>query len=249
MTPRLPKILEHMAESRLGISCTVTEVVYFHANLKRVRFRGDLGMETFVPGQEVKFRVSEDEFRHYTPTFFDLETGVFDVLFYLQGDGPGAHWASALKAGDTARMLRTAGKMRLVAHNRYHFFFGDETSLGLFRCLKEAVHQKGHEYLGILELAEGSFGWPEKLDVSVDLVPRSGDELPAQEAIDYLNDLHGLLWKTWKKASFYLAGRAASIEAFREALLSRGVSNDQISTHAYWSDGKKGYAQLLSSRQ
>lgn len=246
MTPRLPKILEDMAESRLGTSCTVTDVVYLHASLKRVRFKGDLGTETFVPGQEVKFRVCEDEFRHYTPTFFDLEKGVFDVLFYLQGDGPGSVWASALQAGDTARMLRTAGRMRLAPDNRYHFFFGDETSLGLFRCLKEAVHQKGHEYLGILELAEGSFNWPEKLDVSVDLVSRSADQRPAQEAIAYLNDLHGLLWQTWMKASFYLAGRAASIEAFRQALLARGVSSGMISTHAYWSDGKKG---VMNSRQ
>lgn len=236
--PRLPKLLADIGEKRLGIPCRVTDTVYLHATLKRVRFQGDL--KSFVPGQVAEFRVSANDFRHYTPTYFNGEKGICDILFYLHNKGPGSRWASALEAGQEVKMLRAGGEMTLAPDNRYHFFFGDETSLGLFRCLKEAVHRQGQEYLGILELNEEATCWPEKLDLSVDTVVKSTHQGPAHEAIAYLNDLHGLLWKTWMKASFYLAGRAASVQAFREALLARGVCSDRIGTYAYWSDGKKG---------
>jgi NADPH-dependent ferric siderophore reductase len=238
--PRLPKILADIGEKRLGIPCTVTDTVYLHATLKRVRFQGDLTRKSFVPGQVTEFRVSPNDFRHYTPTLYDPEKGICDILFYLHDKGPGSRWASALEVGHRVNMLRPGGRMQLAADNRYHFFFGDETALGLFRYLKEAVHGNGQEYLGILELNEEATCWPDKLDLSVDIVPKSIHEQPASEAVAYLNGLHGLLWKTWMHAAFYLAGRAASIQVFRKALLARGVSSKRISTYAYWSDGKRG---------
>lgn len=237
--PRLPKLLADWGE-KMGVPCSVTATEFLDRDLKRVRFEGNFRKIAFIPGQVTEFRVSANDFRHYTPSFFDADNGICDVLFYLHGKGPGSEWASNLCVGKTTRLLGFGGRMKLSAVNKYHFFFGDETSIGLFHCLKAAIHQNGDEYLGLLELNEEAALWPQKVDLWVDTVLRSPDHEPAAQAIAYLNDLDARVWNTWKNAVFYLAGRAASIQTFRKELLVKGVYSNQIRALPYWADGKRG---------
>lgn len=239
--PRLPRILADLGEKGFGQPCSVRETTYIDKALKKVRFEADLQKAAFMPGQVTEFRVGPNDFRHYTFAHFDPRLGIYDIFFYLHDEGPGSKWASALEAGQTVKMLGVGGKMKLASDSRRHFFFGDETALGLFHCLKNAIETNGQEYLGILELDEDSKRWPEMIGLSVDTVSKATHpDKPADEAVSYLNDLNGTLWKTWVNASFYLAGRAASIQAFRKALLARGVRSANISTYPYWSEGKIG---------
>jgi NADPH-dependent ferric siderophore reductase len=243
--PTAPKWLGDTMElvlSRQMHPVVVSAVNYLDSIFKRVRFEGDLRGSGFAPGQVVQLRVSDTDYRHYTPSFFDEKNGVCDILFYLHGQGPGSDWARQLAVGQTIRLRGPGGRLRYDAAAKHHFFFGDETAIGLFRCLKDAVNENNQEYLCVLELDEGNRTFPERSDLTAEVVAKSS-EIPAFGAIQVLDAISppdSVFWDVWKHATFYLAGRAQSIQAFRKKLKSFGVSGSQIRTQAYWADGKKG---------
>ena len=232
-------------ESVLGSqmhAVTVSEVTYMDPRLKRVRFRGDLSGTRFLPGQVVQLRVSDTEYRHYTPSFFDKENGVCDVLFYLHGKGPGSEWAEGLCEGQTLKLRGPGGRLKYNSSSKYHFMFGDETSIGLFECIKDAVNSNNQEYLCILELENEFVNWPDFAKLSAEVVSKT-TENPASEAIAILASVsttESVFWDVWRDATFYLAGRAKSIQYFRKALKERGISGSQIRTEPYWEEGKRG---------
>jgi NADPH-dependent ferric siderophore reductase len=235
----LSEIQQHLTEIEFGIPCVVTYTEYIAPRLKRVRFEGDFLRMPFFPGHAIGFRVGRHDFRHYTPVFADGENGICEVLFYLHGHGPGSRWAASLNAGQHAWLSGTS-QTRLLTDNHYHFFFGDETSLGLFRHMKNVIDDRGDEYLGILELDKDALHWPEVVGLSVETVIRSGEYPPASEAISCLQELDERLWRNWKHATFYLAGSSASVRAFRLALIIEGVNDRAIKSCPYWAEGKHG---------
>ena len=222
-----------------GHPVEIVEAEYLDEHLKRVRFSGDLSKTDFRNGQVVEFRVSDTDFRRYTPSFYDGELGLCDVFFYLHGRGPGSDWASGLKKGDETRLMGPGGDMWFQPMATHHFFFGDESSIGLCQNLKSAVQQNDREYLCLLELDAKHCHWPGIAGLNAEVVGKS-DKAPAEEAISSLNDLNGNFWEVWKPATYYLSGRARSIEAFRSMLIDTGVPARQIINHPYWSEGKKG---------
>ncbi len=217
----------------------VASTQYLAPQLKLVRLVGDLQRTTFEPGQVIEFRINERDFRHYTPMRYDVRKGICELLFYLHRKGPGSAWAEALQPGDEVRLMGPGGRLKFKPGTGFHFFFGDETGLALFSQLQSVVHARDEEYLCLMELDDPHFSWPGLVDLEAEKVKKSQDA-PAQEAIEWLDDLPPFLWNTWQDAHFYLCGRAASIKNFRQGLLRRGVSGKQISSQPYWADQKRG---------
>ncbi|MCD9016534.1 SIP domain-containing protein [Parachryseolinea silvisoli] len=138
--------------------------------------------------------------------------------------------------GDTMNDLLSRSLYR--ADSKYHFFFGDETSLRLFSSLTRKIHANSQEYFGVLELREACTELPEQAGLMLDVVPRSN--IPAAHAIHYVETLHERVWHVWHTAAFYLAGNTHSIKAFRKALLDMGVDAKNIIVQPYWAEGKEG---------
>jgi NADPH-dependent ferric siderophore reductase len=243
--PKAPKWLGDTIETMFSSHVhpvVVSEVNYIDQRLKKVRFEGDLSRIDFAPGQVVQLRVSDTEYRHYTPSFFDRENGVCEVLFYLHGQGPGSDWADKLKTGQTVKFRGPGGRLKYNRSAKYHFLFGDETSIGLFQCIKEAVDQNRQEYLCVMELEEAFANWPDSARLSAEVVSKSLEN-PAADAIQILDSVStpdSVFWEVWKDATFYLAGRAKSIQSFGKKLRELGVSGRQIRTEPYWAEGKAG---------
>ncbi len=219
--------------SHLFHTVQVTGTSLLSPQLKLITMQGELSDMRFVPGQDIKIRVTDLDFRHYTPTFFDKEKGLCQLLIHLHGKGPGSEWAENLKSGDQVKLFRPDGGMRFDNEASHHFFFGDETSIGLFNLLKERALEEDKEYFGVLELSEENQDALSKLRLMLDTVQSHPDN-PAGEAIAWMEDMHPDCWAAWKNARFYLAGRVASIQRFRKYLRQRGVSSRQISSDAYW---------------
>jgi NADPH-dependent ferric siderophore reductase len=218
---------------------TVTEVEYIHANLKRVTFTGDFSTVDFKLTQAVAFRVDDIHYRNYTPNFFDSEAGICSVCFFLHGNGPGSAFASRLNVGDKLKMMGPRGKSLYDEGSKYHFFFGDETSLGLFNSLKNAIHANQQEYLGVLTLHPDLFALPDKLDLMLDVVPKD-KAMPYEHSAAYVSGLHGKLWEVWQAGIFYLTGNAHAIKGIRKILLNKGVPSRNIRAQAFWAEGKEG---------
>lgn len=239
--PKLPKwIGDFMESSFINKFCpvTITHIEYLHPQIKLIRFEGDFSAVRFKEGQAIIFRISEREFRNYTPYYFDSETGVCDVLFHLNSNGSGSRYMNSLETGETLLMGLPRGLNILKKTSKYHFFFGDETTLGLFKSLKVEIDKQEQNYIGVLEMDGGIEDVPEKMGLLIDVVPKSATH--AERAINFLNELDEIIWTLWKSGTFYLMGNASSIQNFRKALRTRGISNAQIITQPYWAEGKCG---------
>lgn len=242
--PKVPEWLGNTFDavfSRMMHTVTVTGTEFPAQALKKIRFEGDFNRLKYSPGHAIAFRVDHTNYRNYTPSYFDAEKGICDVLFYLHNRGPGSRFAQNLQTGDTIRMIEPRGKTMYDETNKYHFFFGDETSLGLFNDLKNRINANNQNYLGILELDKSYQSLPEKLGLSLDVVSKATRQAPAAEAIDcLLNEFPEDIMELWTDAVFYLTGNAQSIQAFRKALLEKGIKSRNIRTQAYWAEGKTG---------
>jgi NADPH-dependent ferric siderophore reductase len=93
-----------------------------------------------------------------------------------------------------------------------------------------------------MELEEAFANWPDSARLSAEVVSKSLEN-PAADAIQILDSVStpdSVFWEVWKDATFYLAGRAKSIQSFGKKLRELGVSGRQIRTEPYWAEGKAG---------
>jgi NADPH-dependent ferric siderophore reductase len=221
--PTLPVFIADLVEPRFSTPVTVLSASMLGPRLKRVRFSSAaLKRVAFRPGQEIEFRVSPREFRHYTPAYFDAANGTLDVVFFLHGLGPGSAWASALQVGSEANLLGPGGGVRV--RQEPLVLCGDETSLGLFESLSRTLraHVVVEEALGaVLSSA------------SVTPLGRVGER--------------GTVLAAWAQtaevphaATWVLAGHAGTIQRVRSALIERGIPRATIVSRPYWASGKRG---------
>lgn len=216
--------LENLMASKF-LTVKVTEVEYLSREVKRVRFEGDLSKADFHMGYAVSFRVSALDHRDYTPVVFDRFKGYCEIIFHIHGNGPGSAFADKLQTGDVMKMLMPRGRKLYRSGSAFHFFFGDESSIGTCYSLM----QEG-DCGGILELDEVNWEVPGKLGMRADVVHKHHDEMAAALDKYVLN----------KDATYVLTGKASSIQAFRKLLRERGVSGSQMIIKAYWVAGKSG---------
>ena len=240
--PRIPSWLANTMEKLISnkiYEVTVIETRMLSLNLKLVTFSGDFSGAKLAHGSEVLFRVNANEYRHYTLSAFDEETQSCSVIFYLNRRGPGFAFAVNVQKGDQLRMIVDAAHVRYNEHSNQHFFFGDETSMGLYESFGERVLKRDEEYFGILELEEDNFDALDHIRLRIDAVPANADA-PADNAIAWMENMHPKCWEMWKGATFYLTGRAKSVQHFKQYLKQRGVGFKQIITMPYWEIGKVG---------
>ena len=78
--------------------------------------------------------------RAYTPRRWDADRGELDIDVALHGHGPGAVWASSVKAGDTAVISgRAGGAYFPEADVGWYLIGGDETALPAIATVVEAL--------------------------------------------------------------------------------------------------------------
>ncbi|MDR7129564.1 NADPH-dependent ferric siderophore reductase [Algoriphagus sp. 4150] len=242
--PKVPKWMADAMQSLFSgmyhpVQVTATEEL--EERLRRVRFEGDFSgsKRAFVPGNVIEFRVSDTEFRHYTPSYFDPKAGVCEVLFYLHGKGPGSKWVADLKVGETLNLLGPGGKIGYNASSQNHIAFGDETSLGSFACIEAEAKQQRHSFYSIAELDKENKHWPKALQLETTVVEKD-KEMKAIETIRYLDGYLANYSREKASTTFYLTGNAKSISGVKKFLISRGFESKQIRTEPYWSEGKTG---------
>lgn len=240
--PSIPKWLADAMEKLSNgfyTTVTVSDIHYLAPALKLVRFEGNFSQLEFMAGKVIEFRVSDTDFRHYTPAFFDREKGICEVLFYLHQQGPGSLWADNLQVGNKLKMIGPGGKMSYQPAFSHHIVFGDETSLGLMEALYLAITTSKQECLCLAELEQAHFSWAGYLQAPLVTVKKSPDNA-ATHAIDWLNQCKHTAWLNRDQAFFYLTGQARSIQQLNRFLTTSGVSSKQIKTYPYWAEGKKG---------
>jgi NADPH-dependent ferric siderophore reductase len=239
--PRVPKWVADAMESVFSNQVkkvVVSEITYMNPYLRKITFKGSFSSVKFKLGQAIAVRVNETNFRNYTPSYWNSEDGVFQVIFHLHGNGPGSNYISNLHLNDIVTVALPRGFDVYREEHKYHFFFGDETTIGLFESLQSSIEAHGQEYIGILELNKDTLSSRIHTNSGLEVVMSSIDK--AQNAISFLEKLPDRVWELWKNGAFYLMGNGQSIQRFRNALKSKGVNTTNIKTQAYWVEGKLG---------
>jgi len=240
--PRAPKWAADLMENAFSNKfrkVTVVDTEYLSPTLRKIRFAGDFSTVNFGIGQAVLFRVDNENYRNYTPSLLESQAGICEIVFHVHNKGPGSQFVAKLEKGDTLRIGLPRGFNLHQKESRYHFFFGDESTLGFFQSLKNEIHARQQNYFGVLELDSSAIGALDKLGLMIDVVQKSSTT-HAGNAIRFLSGLDESLLSLWKTGTFYLMGNAQSIQHFRKALRARGVSQRSIITQPYWAEGKAG---------
>lgn len=152
---------------------------------------------------------------------------MFPISKYIT-DSSEARENIGIPGAEDGKLIQTAEvKNWYNMQTTHHFFVGDESTIELFNVLKEIALQNGHEYFGVLEIHPDYEAVLTMLKLLVDQVPEMPGE-PAQNAIIWTEDMHPNCWAAWQNATFYLAGGATLINTFRQYLLQKKISSQQI---------------------
>ena len=239
--PKVPKWVADAMESifsGLSREVIITDIEHLNPFIKKITFKGDIKNVKFKIGWAVAIRVDDTNFRNYTPSYWNGETGIFEIIFHLHGNGPGSHYIFGLQVNDTLNVGLPRGYDFYRKEHNYHFFFGDETTIGFFESLKNVIEENSQNYIGILELDNSTLQHGIKTECVLDTVSASSNK--AENAIALLKNLPQQVWELWKNGAFYLMGNGKSIQNFRKALKEKGVSSRNIITQPYWVEGKIG---------
>jgi NADPH-dependent ferric siderophore reductase len=240
--PTVPKWVADQMENLLPSKYLDVEVlgtIKYSPEIKKITFRADLTGIDFYPGSPMFFRANDRGLRHYTPSAFDRGSRTFDILFHLHGNGPASNLAARLLQGDQLKVSVPGGKKLYDKDKKFHFFFGDETSLGFYTALLSEMDKNNQWAWGIFELNEINRNIPKDLGYDVKTVLRTPDE-PAREAIALLEACKATEPELFIKSIFYLTGNIASVQRFRTELKNHGISAKNIKVQGYWSEGSVG---------
>lgn len=237
--PKAPKWLNDTVETLLGSKMPlvrVTATEYLAPGIKRIRLQGDLKNWNSHVGYATAVRVTDTEYRNYTPAFIDIENGIVELIIHLHGDAPGSRYMHNLITGDELRLISPRGKKVYNDAVNQYFFFGDETTLAL-AC---AMHERAKENKALLhfyfELDAENKNIPALLGLdnySVFVKNKTFTD------IELINKLPLFNTPGWKDGGFIVKGNATSVQTVRRALKQHAVSGSIIA-QAYWAEGKTG---------
>lgn len=226
--PEVPKLMAAAMTRLFATPVTITRAEDVAPRLRRIRFaHPSLVGRAFAAHDHIEFRVDDRCFRHYSIEGFDSEEGAIDALFFLHGQGPGSHWARALKDGAVASMLGPgAGRFRVDPAAPRHVFLGDETAIGLAAWMRRCLDG----VTGALEVEEDCAA--AAAATGLQALPRTmrGDTLVAWLEEHPAQTTDGV----------YLTGHAQTIHRLQQALRSQGIPRDRVRVDPFWADGKRG---------
>lgn len=237
--PKAPKWINDTVETLLSSKMPlvrVTETEYLSQFIKRIRLQGDLKGWNCQPGYATGVRISDTEYRNYTPAFEDVEKGIVDLIVHLHSDAPGSRYMNNLSAGDELKLIMPRGKKVYSENATQYFFFGDETTLALACALNERLKKNKALLHFYFELDAENKNIPAILGLDKYSVFSKNKTLANVELV---NQLPLFQMPGFKDATFIVSGNATTVQTVRRAIKQHGI-NGNIIAQAYWAAGKTG---------
>ena len=171
--------------------------------------------------------------RTYSVWDYDRAAGRLQLCVLDHGDGPGARWARALRAGDEVLFRPPEGNLTLRPAAHY-LFAGEETAAVAFGPMLAALGQV--PYRAVLEVDAPA----SRLPLPGQVTWRYRDGAPAASSAGLVAavaelDLPG------EPGLAYLAGEARTVRAVSQHLVrERGWPRRAIRAKPFWSPGQTG---------
>jgi NADPH-dependent ferric siderophore reductase len=221
--------------------CQVVDSRSLSSSIQEVALRGDAVLLTGVPGNDVMVRLGGDATfvrRRYSVRQVDAELDEFRLWICTIHDGPGSQWAKDARAGDAVDVVGPRGKIPLDPDADWHLFVSDMTGYSASYRMAQSITAPGRAIF-IVEIDQDddaqTAAFDEGVEVSAVFVSRADHERhdPARLLLGLsdFNLLPGV-------GHAYLFGEFSVTKVVREALLDRGLSDEQISRKAFWRSGR-----------
>jgi NADPH-dependent ferric siderophore reductase len=237
--PKAPKWINDTLESLLSPRMPlmrVVETVYVNPTIKKISLKGDVKGMHFPIGYAIAVRVSDTEYRNYTPVYNDQEKDLVELIIHLHGATPGSQYMDHLAPGDEIRLVPPRGKKMYNNAVKQQFFFGDETSLALACSFQHVLKTNKHLYHYYFELDPVNNNIPALLGLDNYTIVLKGETF---NQINRVGDLSLFQTTGWQQGNFIITGNAQSVQTIRKALKQHAVSGS-IMVQAYWAEGKTG---------
>jgi NADPH-dependent ferric siderophore reductase len=231
---------------RLNAHARVCEVVASQALsscLHEVVLRGDAQTLAGVPGNDVMIRLANDAGaftrRRYSVRSVEPDQDQFSLWISTIHDGVGSRWAQGARAGDEVDVVGPRGKIPLDPDADWHLFMGDVTGYSAFYRLAQSITPPGRATF-IVEIDHDddaiSAPFDEAIAVNGIFVHRYEKE-PNDPGV-LLSGLSAFALPPGLGHA-YLFGEFSVTKVLRDALMDRGMSDEQISRKAYWRIGRQ----------
>jgi ferric-chelate reductase (NADPH) len=145
----LTETLADLAANAVLRTARLNKVVRPISEFVRVELQADAfrGID-WTPGAKLQMRPQRGTllFRTYTPTRWDPDRGVTELVAFTHGEGPAADWFRRVVVDDVCEVF---GPRRSIESNRLSgrvVFVGDESSVGLACALRAITSQASYVF-------------------------------------------------------------------------------------------------------
>lgn len=197
---------------------TITQIEAPSPKFRLITF--DVALKAWKPGDKIQVNAGDWNVRTYTP--FACTSNSMKVLAYLHSEEtPGPRWAKGAKVGDSVQYIGPRTSIDFNSITTPVIFFGDETSLGAAKALKD---QAGDRATIVIESANDLTAVMTAMGLSgVVTVPPSETERAMTDAMARTED-----------ATLVFTGNAKAIQRAQKFVKA------PKKTKAYWAEGKVG---------
>ena len=223
--------------------CQVVSSTPLSSTLREVILAGSAAELTGVAGNDVMVLVGGAAGhvirRRYSVRSVDLDADRFTLWITSAHDGAGAQWARDALTGDLVDVVGPRGKIPLARDAEWHLFIGDVSALSAFYRLAESIEPPGRAIF-IVEIDHDDDAvtavFDEGIGVTGIFVDRRGRAF--NDPAGLLSGLAALALPPGEGHA-YLFGEFSVTRVLRDALVDRGLRDEQISRKAYWRNGRR----------
>ncbi|MYN39962.1 SIP domain-containing protein [Duganella sp. FT109W] len=216
----------------------VAKVQHLAPDYVSVTFKGET-LHDFVSASyddHVKFMLSDEGRRDFTPRSYDNVAGELTIEFALHATGAASDWARQAAVGQTAVIAGPRGSMIIPMDYDWHLLAGDATALPAIRRRLEELPREAK--VTVLVAAESAALLPFRSEAQVDL-----QLLDSQEAL--LAAIRALRLPAGE-GFFWFAGEASVAAQVRDAVfVDKGHPREAARISAYWKQGASGHHEDL----
>lgn len=234
MSNRIQRVRHEIKRRELQVA----KVQHLAPDYVSVTFKGET-LHDFVSASyddHVKFMLSDDDRRDFTPRSYDNVAGELTIEFALHATGAASDWARQAAVGQTAVIAGPRGSMIIPMDYDWYVLTGDATALPAIRRRLEELPREAK--VTVLVAAESAVSLPFRSEAQMAL-----QLLDSQEAL--LAAIRALQLPAGE-GFFWFAGEASVAAQVRDAVfVDKGHPREAARISAYWKQGASGHHEDL----